>query len=376
MLPNTHTPNLSRRGRWTESEQKYARTLIAAFKSGHLNLIPGTSLRNYLSSKLKCDPMRISKKFTKETSIGRRYFKPAPETEENIRMRKIAEDEIIYFESKLCGTTSALFYDNISTQEISSDESESTNLQTTAPSVLVQSKSLNRSPLKCKSITPAKKLVVDEDDNEASALLMNFYDIATKRSSCSSLSSCSSELSFTSFAGRKNDSNCSLESCTRTDNETSGQDDDSQVSSNTKYLHKPVIDKSTDIISSSLSSSPMMPSMPQPKDTSIVSGPLPSQDQLTKTLLHQQTFPAYDYSHNPIVQTPYGPMMIWCDITSITNKVTMPISYSLSPYPTQQIYYPQQSQIMTIQTPRAKPAILQLFREHNLPEPSYKKQKI
>ena len=40
----------------------------------------GTTLRSYLSEKLHCDPMRITKKFAGDASIGKRVFTPCKQT--------------------------------------------------------------------------------------------------------------------------------------------------------------------------------------------------------------------------------------------------------------------------------------------------------
>ena len=48
-----------------------------SFGTGVLSAPPGTTLRNYLSEKLNCDPMRITKKFTGDASIGKRVFHPS-----------------------------------------------------------------------------------------------------------------------------------------------------------------------------------------------------------------------------------------------------------------------------------------------------------
>ena len=42
----------------------------------------GTTLRSYLSEKLHCDPMRITKKFAGDASIGKRVFTPCKQTPE------------------------------------------------------------------------------------------------------------------------------------------------------------------------------------------------------------------------------------------------------------------------------------------------------
>lgn len=66
-----------RRGKWTVEEELYVARVIQDFNSGYLNAPAGTTLRSYLSDKLHCDPMRITKKFTGDSCIGKRVFHPA-----------------------------------------------------------------------------------------------------------------------------------------------------------------------------------------------------------------------------------------------------------------------------------------------------------
>lgn len=66
-----------RRGKWTVEEESYVARVIQDFNSGFLDAPAGTTLRSYLSEKLQCDPMRITKKFTGEACIGKRVFHPA-----------------------------------------------------------------------------------------------------------------------------------------------------------------------------------------------------------------------------------------------------------------------------------------------------------
>jgi hypothetical protein len=66
-----------RRGKWTAEEEAYVARVIQDFNSGFLDAPAGTTLRSYLSDKLQCDPMRITKKFTGEACIGKRVFHPA-----------------------------------------------------------------------------------------------------------------------------------------------------------------------------------------------------------------------------------------------------------------------------------------------------------
>ena len=72
-----------RRGKWTVEEETYVARVIQDFNSGFLDAPAGTTLRTYLSEKLKCDPMRITKKFTGEACIGKRVFHPAVRTASN-----------------------------------------------------------------------------------------------------------------------------------------------------------------------------------------------------------------------------------------------------------------------------------------------------
>ena len=60
-----------RRGKWTNEEQAYADRLIRDFEAGLLPLENGATLRAYLSKKLNCDPMRISKKFAGNKCLGK-----------------------------------------------------------------------------------------------------------------------------------------------------------------------------------------------------------------------------------------------------------------------------------------------------------------
>ena len=60
-----------RRGKWTMEEEEYVARAIKDFNSGYLKAPPGATLRSYLSEKLNCDPMRITKKFTGDACIGK-----------------------------------------------------------------------------------------------------------------------------------------------------------------------------------------------------------------------------------------------------------------------------------------------------------------
>jgi|MDSY01.1.fsa_nt_gb hypothetical protein len=67
-----------RRGKWTAEEQAYADRLIRNFENGLLPLENGATLRAYLSKKLNCDPMRISKKFAGARCLGKVSLRQKP----------------------------------------------------------------------------------------------------------------------------------------------------------------------------------------------------------------------------------------------------------------------------------------------------------
>lgn len=53
-----------RRGKWTAEEESYAELLIKEFEKGTVEGCEnGCTLRSFLSKKLHCAPMRISKKY-------------------------------------------------------------------------------------------------------------------------------------------------------------------------------------------------------------------------------------------------------------------------------------------------------------------------
>ena len=62
-----------RSGKWTKEEEVYADTLIELFDKGHVDERNGSSLRGFLSRKLHCAPMRISKKYAGK-GIGKLVF--------------------------------------------------------------------------------------------------------------------------------------------------------------------------------------------------------------------------------------------------------------------------------------------------------------
>ncbi|OQR96270.1 hypothetical protein THRCLA_22016, partial [Thraustotheca clavata] len=76
-------------GKWTREEEAYTTRLIADFTAGLLtDVTNGTTMRSWLSTKLRCCPMRISKKFVGEQSIGKRMFE-----RNDLRINDMSEEE-------------------------------------------------------------------------------------------------------------------------------------------------------------------------------------------------------------------------------------------------------------------------------------------
>lgn len=86
-----------RSGKWTKEEEVYADALIEKFESGTLPDCPrGKTLRAYLSQKLNCIPMRVSKKYGGKC-IGKHSYTPAgvggvESAEEAARMEQLAQE--------------------------------------------------------------------------------------------------------------------------------------------------------------------------------------------------------------------------------------------------------------------------------------------
>ena len=60
-----------------DEEVRFTDKIIEAFNAGTLELpeeAAGTTLRSFLSDKLGCDPMRITKKYTGASCLGKRVY--------------------------------------------------------------------------------------------------------------------------------------------------------------------------------------------------------------------------------------------------------------------------------------------------------------
>jgi hypothetical protein len=83
-----------RKGKWTKEEETYAARLIRDFRAGISPLHDGKSLRAHLAEKLYCEPMRITKKFSRTDCIGKISFRPASLQMFPLELREIAISEV------------------------------------------------------------------------------------------------------------------------------------------------------------------------------------------------------------------------------------------------------------------------------------------
>jgi len=70
----TSPRKVTRKGKWSAEEEDFTTRIIECFNNGLLSLPEGTTLRSYLADKLNCDPMRITKKFSGSSCLGKRVF--------------------------------------------------------------------------------------------------------------------------------------------------------------------------------------------------------------------------------------------------------------------------------------------------------------
>ncbi|KAL7579115.1 hypothetical protein ACA910_019145 [Epithemia clementina (nom. ined.)] len=90
---NRGSSNKLRSGKWTREEEVYADRLIEQFVKGCcLDCHVGVTLRTYLSQKLHCAPMRISKKFAGQ-GIGKMIYKGSEASKASSAVSKTAPGE-------------------------------------------------------------------------------------------------------------------------------------------------------------------------------------------------------------------------------------------------------------------------------------------
>jgi len=92
---NEEEKKATRKGKWTIEEEEFTTRIIEFFNSGLLELPDGTTLRSYLAEKLNCDPMRITKKFSGQSSLGKRIFHSSSGRQREERMNRTASSQTL-----------------------------------------------------------------------------------------------------------------------------------------------------------------------------------------------------------------------------------------------------------------------------------------
>mmetsp|Transcript_14051 Transcript_14051/g.18258 ORF Transcript_14051/g.18258 Transcript_14051/m.18258 type:complete len:231 (-) Transcript_14051:121-813(-) len=89
-----------RSGKWNKEEEEYAQQIVNQFRSGLLQLSEGTTLRQYLSEKLQCDPMRVTKKFCAGFGgpIGKQIFRSSTHPKVTEKEMLCAKHELMLLE--------------------------------------------------------------------------------------------------------------------------------------------------------------------------------------------------------------------------------------------------------------------------------------
>ncbi|CAM9948774.1 unnamed protein product, partial [Phaeothamnion confervicola] len=93
-------PRDLRKGKWSTEEEDYTARIIHFFSTGVLQLGEGTTLRVYLADKLECDPMRITKKFTGNSCLGKRVYHSCERTPASMAEIRAAEKELQALEAR------------------------------------------------------------------------------------------------------------------------------------------------------------------------------------------------------------------------------------------------------------------------------------
>lgn len=111
----------TRKGKWTIEEEEFTTRIIEFFNSGLLELPEGTTLRSYLAEKLNCDPMRITKKFSGASCLGKRVFHASAGRQRDERMTRVASQQTLEAAQRELATLEARFVDAVSRSNESKD---------------------------------------------------------------------------------------------------------------------------------------------------------------------------------------------------------------------------------------------------------------
>ena len=103
----TSSPQFSTK-KWSRDEEQYAERIIRDFMGGILpGVSDGYSLRKYLSEKLGCSSMRITKHYSKTKCIGKTIFMAAPLGMFPKKLRDIADNELSVLRKKFLNKINA-----------------------------------------------------------------------------------------------------------------------------------------------------------------------------------------------------------------------------------------------------------------------------
>ena len=91
-----------RTGRWTTEETAYCDQLIDKFEQGHLPIVDGIKLNDFLSSMLKSKQSRLTKKMKNARLSARCYKRTAGFIKEDKEARAFSEAESSFFDSISC----------------------------------------------------------------------------------------------------------------------------------------------------------------------------------------------------------------------------------------------------------------------------------
>mmetsp|Transcript_33934 Transcript_33934/g.34570 ORF Transcript_33934/g.34570 Transcript_33934/m.34570 type:complete len:158 (-) Transcript_33934:283-756(-) len=85
---------MDRNGKWTVEEEAYTTKLIELFLAGQLDsdIQEGDTLRAYLSKKLNCKPMRITKKYGHRQILSNLYQQDETHNKYNIEDRQLLDE--------------------------------------------------------------------------------------------------------------------------------------------------------------------------------------------------------------------------------------------------------------------------------------------
>ncbi|KAJ8611381.1 hypothetical protein CTAYLR_006496 [Chrysophaeum taylorii] len=111
----------TRKGKWTIEEEEFTTRIIEFFNSGLLELPEGTTLRSYLADKLNCDPMRITKKFSGASCLGKRVFHASVGRQRDERMSRCASQQTLAAAQRELAALEARFVDAVSRSNESKD---------------------------------------------------------------------------------------------------------------------------------------------------------------------------------------------------------------------------------------------------------------